>query len=383
MTGTIVTRELKDGSKRYHAIYRVDGKQRWKTFTRRKAAERFLTTTVKTLQDGTYREIRPVIFKGFAEKWLAGLGAGVKPSTARSYRSIIDRQLLPAFGERQLGSLTVDDVNAYLAGQEGKLRPKTLRNVLVLLGKLFADAVESGHLAVNRLVKSKALRRPKALRPEDDAEVEILDAAEVNKLLDAVEPHSAPLYLMAVSTGMRLGELLGLQWGDIDWAARQIRVRRTLYKGTYYLPKSKKSRRAIDVGDQVLGALRGRERARHGEAGTPPEAPVFTTPDGRLIDPDNLRHRVWARALTAAGLRHVTMHSLRHTFASLLIAQGENPKYVSEQMGHASIQITMDRYGHLFPNEKRQSPARLEAQLSAARERVPSNTHLTEPAETR
>ena len=94
---------------------------------------------------------------------------------------------------------------------------------------------------------------------------------------------------------------------------------------------------------------------------------MFVTPTGALINPDNLRHRVWARALKAAGLRHVTMHSLRHTYASLLIAQGENIKYISEQMGHASIQITVDRYGHLFPSTKRLAPARLEAQLAAGR----------------
>jgi integrase len=269
----------------------------------------------------------------------------------------------------------------YLAAREGTLKPKTLRNHLVLLGKLFADALESGHLAVNRLANSKAIRRPRALRPEDEAEVEILDAAEVNQLLDHVDPAYLALYITAVSSGMRLGELLGFQWGDVDWSGRQLRVRRGLYKGLCYLPKSKKSRRAIDVGDQVLGALRALEGARYGAAGAPPDAHVFVKPDGALIDPDNLRNRVWAPAVKAAGLRHVTQHSLRHTYASLLIAQGENPKYISEQLGHASIQITMDRYGHLFPNQKRTTGARLEAQLAAGKAPEPSNTHPTEEAE--
>jgi integrase len=205
--------------------------------------------------------------------------------------------------------------------------------------------------------------------------VEVLDATEVNRLLDKFEAPYVPLYVTLVSTGMRLGEALGLQWGDIDWTARQIRVRRSLWKGHYYLPKSKKSRRSIDVGDQVLGALRGVQRERYGESEPRPEAPVFVTATGALVNPDNLRHRVWAPALAAAKLRHVTMHSLRHTFASLLIAQGENPKYISEQMGHASINITMDRYGHLFPSTKRQAPARLEAQLAAAREQANAGDH--------
>jgi integrase len=199
-----------------------------------------------------------------------------------------------------------------------------------------------------------------------------------------VDPAYQALYITAVSSGMRLGELLAFQWGDVDWSTRRLRVRRSLYKGLCYLPKSKKSRRAIDVGDQVLGALRALEGARYGDAGAPPEVHVFVRPDGALIDPDNLRNRVWAPAVKAAGLRHVTQHSLRHTYASLLIAQGENPKYISEQLGHASIQITMDRYGHLFPNAKRTTGARLEAQLAAGKDQAPgvesSHTHPTEEA---
>jgi integrase len=384
MKGTIITRTLAGGkAKAYDVRWRVDGRQKSQTFARRKAAETFLADIVKKVHEGTYRELQPITFKAYAEKWLAGLGGGIKPSTARSYQSILEHQLIPSFGARQLASLTVDDVNMYLAARAGGLKPKTLRNHLVLLGKLFADAMESGHLAVNRLAKSKALRRPRALRPEDDAEVEILDAAEVNQLLDKMSPDYLPLYITAVSSGMRLGELLALQWGDVDWSTRQLRVRRSLYKGQCYLPKSKKSRRAIDVGDQVLGALRGLERARYGEAGAPPDAYVFLRPDGTLIDPDNLRNRVWGPAVKAAGLRHVTQHSLRHTYASLLIAQGENPKYISAQLGHASIQITMDRYGHLFPNQKRTAAARLEAQLAAGKDRraESSNIHPTEQAE--
>jgi len=121
-------------------------------------------------------------------------------------------------------------------------------------------------------------------------------------------------------------------------------------------------------GMEVLGVLRALERARHGADGAPANAHVFLRPYGTLIDPDNLRNRVWEPAVKAAGLRHVTQHSLRHTYASLLIAQGENPKYISEQMGHASITITMDTYGHLFPNQKRTTGARLEAQLAAGKE---------------
>jgi integrase len=366
MTGWIITRTAKDGSKRYDASWRVGGRIKSKTFARKKDAARYLTDTVKRVHDGTYRELTPTNFKAYAEKWLGGL-SGLKPSTIREYRSAMIHNLIPAFGEQPIGSLTVTDVNAYIAKRQGILKPKTLRNHLALLHRFFEDAVDAGHLAVNRLHASRSLRRPKALRPEDEGEVEILDASEVNRLLDKIAAHYVPLYVTLVSTGMRLGEALGLQFGDIDWNAQQIRIRRSLWKGEYYLPKSKKSRRSIDIGDQVLGALRGVQRGRYDQAEPPGDAPVFVTTTGAIINPDNLRHRVWEPALAAATLRHVTMHSLRHTYASLMIAQGENIKYISEQMGHASIQITVDRYGHLFPSTKREAPARLEAQLAEGR----------------
>ncbi len=162
---------------------------------------------------------------------------------------------------------------------------------------------------------------------------------------------------------MRLGELLGLQWGDIDWEAKRIWVRRTLYKGEFYRPKTKQSRRAIDVGDQLLAVLSGLRRSRYAEHPAPPDDLVFVTAEETAVDPDNLRHRVWAPALAKAELRHVRIHSLRHFYASALIQSGENIKYISAQLGHASVQITLDRYGHLFPNEKRTAAARLEARL--------------------
>lgn len=379
MRGTIVTRMTKDGSKRYHVVYRVDGKQRWKTFTRQKAAEKFLGDTVKAVHDGTYREVKPITFKAYAEKWLETL-ADLKPSTRRTYKSVVERQLIPAFGERILGTLRPDDVNAYLAHCETPsapekksrtLKPKTRRNILLVLHKLLEDARAAGHCAMHALAERRAVRRPKALRPEYEHEMEILNPEEVNTLLDKIHAHYVPLYLTAVSTGMRLGELLGLQWGDVDRTARQIYVRRSLYKGQLYLPKSKGSRRSIDVGDQVLGTLAALEAASHGEQGRAPARDhVFLSPEGRLTDPDNLRNRVWEPAIRAAGLRHVTQHSLRHTYASLLIAQGESIKYVQGQLGHASAAMTLNVYGHLFPQEKRASAERLEAQLRAGREKV-------------
>src|SRR5262249_35867443 len=169
MKGFILTRQVVDGTKpdgtkryakRYDACWRVNGKQKSKTFAKRKAAERFLTDTIKKVQDGAYVEIKPTTFKVFAERWLEGLG-NVKPSTRRAYASIVTHQFIPAFGDRGLAALGVEDVNAWLRSRGEVLRVKTLRNHLGLLHKILDDAREAGYLAVNRLHQSRALQRPK------------------------------------------------------------------------------------------------------------------------------------------------------------------------------------------------------------------------------
>jgi integrase len=377
-------------SSNYFIMYRApDGTQKKETVgPRKKEAAALLAKRLGALHDGTYREVQEITFREYAQRWIKSRQNALKPSTLASYEAGLGvyaderrdpgppgrrrrrRRRAPAlvtvFGDTPLQSITVSDVNAYLGEPTASVRPKTRRNSLALLTKLFGDAVEDGYLAVNRLRGSRSLQRPKALRAEDEPEIEILTPAEVNRLLDAMDAEHYPLFLTGVYTGVRLGELLALQWGDLDRAGRRLYVRRSVYKGQFYVPKTKRSRRSIDIGDQLLSVLEGLRLAQYGAAPPGPEALIFPSATGRPLDPDNLRHRVWAPALAKAKLRHVRIHSLRHTYASMLIAQGENIKYISSQLGHASVQITIDRYGHLFPDRKRTAAARLEEQFATA-----------------
>jgi integrase len=365
MNGFIQVRTVKHHERRYDVCYRVGTQQRSKTFAKKKDAARFLLEMNQKLQDGTYTEITPITFAAYAERWSQGL-SNIKPSTRHVYSSMLTAQLLPAFGDRLLTAITVEDVNAWLRSQEGTLKIKTLSNHLGLLHKILEDAREAGHLVMNKLSRSRALRRPRALREDDATELEILTPAEVNRLLDAVAPEWVPLLVTAVCTGVRPGELVALQWGDLDVAGHRLHVRRTAWRGVYYVTKTKKSRRAIDIGDQLLGVLSAVRRGRYGEMPPPPEDLLFPGPAGEPLTPDMIRKRVWMPALAKVGLRYVRPYSLRHTYASMLISQGENPKYISSQMGHSSIMITLDRYGHLFKDEKRTAADRLEQQLAAA-----------------
>jgi integrase len=159
-----------------------------------------------------------------------------------------------------------------------------------------------------------------------------------------------------------MGELFGLQWGDLDFNSRFVEVRRNITRGRVETPKSGQLRR-VDMSQQLAGVLkellrkRKEEYLRKGES--LPEW-VFINSDGTPLEQNNFRNRIYVGLLANAGLRQVRFHDLRHTFASLLLQQGETPTYVKEQMGHHSIQVTVDIYGHLIPGSNKQAVDRLD-----------------------
>jgi integrase len=175
----------------------------------------------------------------------------------------------------------------------------------------------------------------------------VLGPAEIHRLLDAAAPDARTFLLTAVTTGMRRGELLGLRSGDVDWEMRRVWVRRSVDKdGRFQQPKTRTSVRAIDASTTLVAALREHRMASRFKD---VDDLVFPSEKGTSLDGGNAVRRFFAPALRRAKLPAMRFHDLRHSFTSLLIAQGEHPKYISEQLGHASVQITLDRYGHLLP----------------------------------
>jgi integrase len=151
--------------------------------------------------------------------------------------------------------------------------------------------------------------------------------------------------LTAVMTGLRRGELLALRWADVDWNKNQLWVRRSLWKGQIIAPKSKLSSRCVDLTPSLIIQLKKHKLASPISS----QDLLFCNSEGNTWDPDALVKRQFLPALRRAGIRQVRFHDLRHTNVALRIAQGQPIKYIQHQMGHASIQTTMDRYGHLMP----------------------------------
>jgi integrase len=325
-------------------FYDASGKRRWETVgPNLHEARQVLDKRMWERRNGKPRVTRDTLTVAeFVKKWREDYLAiqqqlgRLKPSTICSYQSNLASHIEPFFGAMSLGDVTLTHVQEFIKALLGKgLSPKTIGNVIVILKEMFKHAAQWGHLDSN---PAQYVERPRG----EDKEMDVFTPEEIRRLLDAQEEPLRTLLLTAALTGMRQGELLGLPWEDIDFAAHVIHVRRALWRGRLGTPKSRRSRRAIDMPPTLEAALRRLSATRRSEF-------VFCSEWGTPIDADNFRHREFPQALRRAGLRRVRFHDLRHTYTSLLIAHGAHPKYIQAQLGHASIQTTLDRYGHLMP----------------------------------
>ena len=335
----------------------------------REAAETVWREIEKRLALGTFnvdKEAETPSFAEYAGHWMSfHVRAHLKSSTIESYEGILRFHLIPRFGHLPLDQVTRTSVKSFLAEvvRSAKLARNTIRNVCACLRALLGQAVEDGLLVTNPAVRLGRFNQVKA----EGRKVEFLTHEEAERFLTAAKEHCPdrhPLFLTALRAGLRLGELLALEWDDIQFGDsaedknRYILVRHNIVRGEDTTPKSKKSRRvdlSKDLRRDLLAfrdehLLQVMERGEFDEHGQPKVCKlVFPSETGGPLDSRNLYHRGFLPCLQAANLRRVTFHALRHTFASLLIQKGASLAYVKEQMGHSSIQITVDTYGHLIP----------------------------------
>jgi integrase len=285
----------------------------------------------------------------------------------------LENHIIPILGSTSIGAVSRKDCRQLVTAIREKLATKrgrqdtralsiaTVRGIARTLSAVLSQAVEDEHLSAN-----PALRLGKYLRRGDQPKHQIdpftrADVAHILAVAREQFPEWYPWLLTAFRTGLRLGELLALQWGDIDWHGGYIRVQRNIVGGKLTTPKNHQARR-VDLSRQLRAELRLWRRRKSAEwlkIGKPRPAWVFCSAVGTPLDESNVR-KAYKRILEAAELRHRRIHDLRHTFASLLIQQGESLVYVKEQMGQASIQITVDIYGHPVPGGNRAAVDRLD-----------------------
>lgn len=263
------------------------------------------------------------------------------------------RHIVPSIGSIRLDKLTPDHVAKLHADSLRVMSPSSVRSVHACLRSVLRTALERRLIEIN---PADAVHPPKATA----LPMQSLTAEDANRLLHVTEDEPlGALYVLALTTGMRLGELLGLRWSDIDLDAARLSVQVALIRTGkwWYLaePKTEHSRRNMTLPLRAVRALRTHATAQKRDrmaAGAAWEdyGLVFTNQWGEPLNGAHVTERMFKPLLRRAGLPAIRFHDLRHTAATIMLLQGINPRLVAERLGHSGVAITLDRYSHVLPS---------------------------------
>ena len=321
-------------------FYDQNGKRRWKTMPKgstKKQAREQLREIEAQIDRGNYLPDKRIPkFKQVAEDWREFNRPNIRPGTLEMYRGHIENHFGALFHYR-INLITIQTVERFIAERQAKgVSFALLRKLIRTLYGIMRYAVRHRYIDYNPVADAE---RPRGQGAVNKAKIRPLKPSEINTLLDAIENYKYKLLVKtAIMTGARQGEILGLKWSDVEWDKSQIHIQRTFNKGAGYKPKSKSSDRRIDLGPGLLRELkRWRLRSQNTDL-------IFPNEEGGPMDQANMVKRYFRPALKRAGLDKVRFHDLRHTYASLLVDQGENIKYIQTQMGHSSPNVTPSIY---------------------------------------
>jgi len=358
--GVIVRQKTKDRGKPWWVFVSHNGQRVSKKIGAKDAAEEVAKAVQARIALGepAFEEKEDTqTFKEYAESFMAGYSVmNHKASTHESYQSVLDLHLLPAFGKMPLDTITRKDVKDFITAKNGdKLSPASIRNLKAYLSCILSQAMDDEIIPANPAAMTGKLIKSK----EGKNEIGPLTWEEKATFEEAMKKHFPryyPLYLTALRTGARMGELLALQAGDLDFNGNFIEIRRNYVRGNVTTTKTGMSRR-VDMSDGLAKVLEAYLTERKKEAlekgwGKPPEW-LFYNEAGKPLNVSNLMNRIFVKCLEKAKLSHRRQHDLRHTYATLRIAKGDNILDVSRQLGHHSVKLTLDVYAHWLPGEKK------------------------------
>ncbi|MBB3745026.1 integrase [Rhizobium sp. BK591] len=369
------------------------GKRRLKTFVRKKEADAFAATASVEIREGVHvAESASVTIEAAGKLWIASAKAsGLERATIQDYERHLRLHINPFIGKTKLPTLSIAKVRSFEDDLRGAGRTSAMiKKVLVSLGTMIADAQERGLVARN-VARDMKRRRGSGEKTKEKRQkgrlkigVDIPTREDVKALLGVPAPRWRPMILIAIFCGLRASELRGLRWPDVDLDKREIHVRQRADRfNDIGRPKSESSERTVPAPPMVINALREwklacpkRNSGKKDEAGEPIMVLdlVFPNGTGRVEQLNNILRRGLHPAWVAAGIavdsgkvdkkgnailapKYTGMHALRHFYASWCINRKEDgglgltPKMVQERMGHSTIAMTMDTYGHLFPKD--------------------------------
>lgn len=303
---------------------------------------------LRPINEGKYRPEATITFgQLLRECWEPAVVPQLKPTSVRYYGKQIERHLLPTFSEWRIKDITKAEVQRFL-GQKRKLglSGSSVHGIRTALRKVLQAAVDWDYLEENsargiRLGDRAPLQERAYLLPD-----------QLSPLLRSLSEPCRRLVVIAVLTGLRIGELLALRWKHVDFIHDAIRVRESVYEGQFGSPKTKNSRRDVPMSQPVRDAFLAK---RTGSTSSDTEALVFACRNGSPLNPKNLLRRVLQPACRELGLPAVGWHSFRHTHATLLGEVGESLRTPQAILGHSDLKTTLNVYTHAIPESQKRA----------------------------
>jgi integrase len=337
----------------WRAALVLDGQRLTRSFKSKEECKDWIREIKNQIDGGlTFNATRTTLFE-FLDQWLDIHSTKLRRRTGPQYRQLAQDYIMPVLGKYLLRELRLEQIDAlYRSLLRKGVSVRTVRYVHAVLHRCLNEAVKRGLIGANP-------SHGATLPPLEQEEMKILDENQVMRfLIAAQESRYEVLYHLAIKTGMRKAELLGLKWDDLDWQKGTLKVQRQLQRiprqGFLFVqPKTKSGRRTIQLGGQTLLQLRShleRQRIEQNLTGErwQDQGLMFTSTSGTPIDQRNL-HRDFKAILKKAHLGEIRFHDLRHTAASLMLNNGVPVLVVSKILGHAKPSTTTDIYGHLIP----------------------------------
>ena len=353
-----IRRRSKEDGGGYQVRYQcTDGKSHARTFRRKVDAEKFARNVETDKDRGEWINPRlaRITFEEWTTEWLSTI-RHVKPGTRANYETILRAHLVPYFGDMEMGKIQPVHVRAFIAHLvDAGLAPSRVGSIKRLLANIFNAAVANGTIAKSPV---DGVKVPHV----EGREMHFLTAAEVTRLADHVEPPNDILIYILAYGGLRYGEAAALRRSRVNLLRSRLDVVESVTEVNgkcIFGPTKTYLRRSV-----VIPAFLRDMLARHLDENVPddPDALVFTAPRGGVLSYHNFRRRDWIPARQAAGFPDdLRIHDLRHTCAALLISKGAPAKMIQAHLGHATISLTFDRYGHLYPDDQERIAEALDA----------------------
>lgn len=358
----------KDG--RWVAQVTIEGRTFSKYFKTQRECREWNKETLSQVDEGlTFLSLQTTL-GGFLDEWIKTVSVSIRPKTANQYERIIENHIKPSLGQIKLKELRPDHVQSFY---NYKLKhgssPRSVRMMHSVLHRALNHAVQLGMVGRNA---SQAVIKPRLQRKEmrtlNDTQIRTL-------LLTAKGTRLETLLQVAVTTGLRAGELYGLKWSDLDWGTGKVKIQRQVQRNrgvglVFCEPKSASGKRVIVLGRSTLAKLREHnnkqqlERQFAGDRWHENDL-IFSSTIGTPMDMRNY-FRDYKELLVKAGLPNIRFHDLRHTAATLMLQQGIHPKVVQECLGHSDISLTLNTYSHVLPGMQEEAAEKIDAMLFMA-----------------